>query len=50
MIVLMDKNEEFVVFGFEVEIKYVEKLRKGKGDDYFYFYYFKMLMYSYVKV
>lgn len=37
MIVLIDKNEKFVVFGFEVEMKYVELLENGEGKDYFYF-------------
>lgn len=48
--VLMDKNEEFVAFGFEAETKYAEYLEKGKGDDYFYFHHFKMLMYSHARV
>lgn len=46
----MDKNEEFVAFGFEAETKYAEFLREGKGDGHFYFHHFKMLMYSHTKV
>lgn len=48
--VLMDKNEEFVAFGFKAETKYAEFLEEGKGDDHFYFHHFKMLMYSHAKV
>lgn len=47
---LMDKDEEFVAFGFEAETKYAELLEDEEGEDYFYFHRFKMLMYSHAKV
>lgn len=47
--VLIDKDEEFVAFGFDAETKYAEELEEGKGEDYFYFHHFKMLMYGHAE-
>lgn len=37
IIVLLDKDEKLVDFGFDVEIIYVELLENGEYEDYFYF-------------
>lgn len=47
--VLLNKNTEFVAFGFDAESKYAEESEDGKGEDYFYFHHFKMLLFDHAK-
>lgn len=42
----MDSKRKFVVFGYEVEFKYVEFVEDEEYDDYFYCWWFKMLLYD----
>lgn len=50
MIILLNIDVQVVVFGFDVELKYIELLKNGEDENYFYFCYFKMMLYKYVKV
>lgn len=47
--VLLNKNTQFVAFGFDAESKYAELSEDGKGEDYFYFHHFKMMLYNHAK-
>lgn len=41
--VLLDKDEQFVDFGFEAEFTYAELLENGKHNEYFYFRHFQLM-------
>lgn len=43
---LLDKNKEFVSFGYDAENKYVEIVMEEEQDDYYYFHRFKMNLYN----
>lgn len=47
--VLLNRNAQFVDFGFEAEYKYAELLEDGEGEDYFYFHHFKMILNGFAK-
>lgn len=48
--VLLNKNTQFVAFGFDAESKYAELSERREGEDYFYFHHFKMLLYDHAKM
>lgn len=48
-ILLLDKEENFVDFGYDAEKAYAELSEDGAHEDYFYFYQFKMLLYDQIK-
>ncbi|XP_022321480.2 heat shock 70 kDa protein 12A-like isoform X1 [Crassostrea virginica] len=44
--VLLDRDEEFVAFGYDAEKMYSEYVEEDEADDYFYFRRFKMMLYE----
>lgn len=46
IIIFLDNNRKFVVFGYEVEFKYVEFVEDEEYVEYFYCWWFKMLLYN----
>lgn len=43
---LLDKDKNFVAFGFEAEYTYAELAEEEKNEDYFYIRRFKMFLYD----
>ena len=46
---LLDKDKNFVAFGYEAENKYAELAEDEENDEYFYIRRFKMLLYDTLK-
>ncbi|XP_052089610.1 uncharacterized protein LOC127726324 [Mytilus californianus] len=45
-VVLLNKSQEFVAFGYEAENMYSELVSDGDHEDYYYFHCFKMLLHQ----
>lgn len=45
IVFLLNSKVEFVVFGFDVEDKYVIMIESGVYRDYYFFLRFKMILY-----
>lgn len=43
---LLDKNKEFVSFGYDAENQYAEALLDGEKDDFYFFHRFKMNLHN----
>lgn len=43
---LLDKDKQFVAFGFDAETIYANEVLDGKKEEYYYFYRFKMNLHS----
>lgn len=47
---LLDKQQQFVAFGYEAERKYLDLVKDGNAKDFFYFKSFKMLLYDKIRI
>jgi len=43
---LLNKEKQFVDFGFDAENKYADLVMDGEQDDYYFFYRFTMSLYN----
>ena len=47
---LLDKQHQFVAFGYEAERKYLDLVKDGNAKDFFYFKSFKMPLYDKIRI